>query len=489
MYNRRDQVSAHGFMVGRLTAALLRAEPDLPVPPLRRSWSGMIIGAILAAVAVAGFIVFGMVYPGGASAWRKPGTLIVEKGTGTRFVFADGRLRPVLNYASARLLLGAKLKVDTVPSSSIDDVPRDRPVGIQGAPDQLPHAGGTVSPWLVCATSARAGNGFRPALALTIGVDPAVRPLSDAQALVVRTPDGTTFLVTGGRRLRVTAPWVLRTLGFTDDAAVGVREGWVNALPAGPDLPQPGVSGGGQPGPVLDGRPTRVGEVFAVGGVNAERRLYVLTADGLQPLTRTAAALALSDPKTVRAYDGETPTVRDLSPAALAATHVLSAPAWEAQVPAGPPANGLAGGRMPCVRVVPEGGQARTSVVTLPAAPVTETTPANAVVGPSVNATPGAGGDPLGAGQDAGTAARVADQVRVMPRAGLLARTLPVLGMPGEGLYLVTEDGSKFPVANETAASALGYAVSSEVPVPADLLALLPTGPVLDMLSAGGGGG
>ncbi|MFB9840700.1 type VII secretion protein EccB, partial [Actinoallomurus acaciae] len=101
MHNRRDQVHAHGFMVGRLVSALLRAEPDMAVPPLRRSWSGLIIGAIVAALAVGGVAVLAVISPGGASAWRKPGTLILDKDTGTRFVLAGGRLRPVLNYASA----------------------------------------------------------------------------------------------------------------------------------------------------------------------------------------------------------------------------------------------------------------------------------------------------------------------------------------------------------------------------------------------------
>src|SRR5690348_16690150 len=108
-------------MVGRLISALLRAEPDLASPPLRRSWAGLVIGLILAVLAVLGFAMFGLIYPGGATAWRKPGTLILEKDTGTRYVLVGGQLRPVLNYASARLLLGTKLTVDSVSSRSLDD--------------------------------------------------------------------------------------------------------------------------------------------------------------------------------------------------------------------------------------------------------------------------------------------------------------------------------------------------------------------------------
>jgi hypothetical protein len=114
------------------------------------------------------------------------------------------------------------------------------------------------------------------------------------------------------------------------------------------------------------------------------------------------------------------------------------------------------------------------SVVTAPAVPVLT---ANAVSAPVSKAAPGGLAD----------SGRVADAVQVAPRAGLLARTLPAPGAPGRGLYLVTEEGAKFPVASETAATALGYAVSSAVPVPADLLALLPTGPVLNVLGGDAG--
>jgi type VII secretion protein EccB len=472
VHNRRDQVQAHGFMVGRLISALLRAEPDMAVPPLRRSWTGLIIGSLIAALAVAGLAVMAAISPAAATSWRKPGTLILNRETGSRFVLADGRLHPVLNYASARLLLGAKLAVASVPTKTLRGVPLGGPVGINGAPDSLPGPTGDGRPWLICASS----NGSRPALSLLVGEEAGERPVSQAQALVVRTSDGTTYLVTGGRRLRVTAPWVTRALGFPDDDAIGVRDAWVDTLPAGPDLPPAATPRAGKSAPDLDGRPTKVGEVLVVHGTGADQRFYQQTSGGLQPLTRTAAVLALSDPDTVNARtDGATVTARDLSPAALAASTLLSAPVWMSQLPPVPPApDAVTADRMPCVRTVP--GGAASSVVTVPAVPVTAAATVPAGVPASGTAT---AADPAGN--------RIADQVAVAPRAGLFARTLPAPGVPGEGLYLVTEDGAKFPVENADAATALGYPTSAAVSVPADLLALLPTGPVLRMLASGGG--
>jgi type VII secretion protein EccB len=466
MHNRRDQVHAHGFMVGRLVSALMRAEPDMAVPPLRRSWSGLVIGAILGVLAIVGFVVLGVISPSGADAMRKPGTLIIDKQTGTRYVYASGRLRPVLNYASARLLLGAQLKVQSVTTKSLKNMPRGGPVGIVGAPDALPAPKGKKVPWLACATT----TGSRPALSLTIGGAGGERPISARQAVLVRSSDGTTYLITGGRRLRVTAPWVTRALGFPDNAAVGVRDAWLNTMPAGPDLPQPVTPGIGQDTPPLDGHPAKAGQVFVTREAAGDQRFYLLTTSGVQPITQTAAALILSDPQTVKGYP-RTVAAIELGPTALAASKLLPSPPWTSALPAAPPTlDAVEAGRMPCVRWTPGGSQ--TSLVTVHAKPVT---------GANTVATSVGGASGTLAGN------RFADEVVVSPQAGMLARTLPVPGVPGEGLYLVTEDGAKFPVASVAAATALGYSTSAIVAVPTDLLALLPTGPVLQTLGSGGG--
>jgi len=472
VHNRRDQIQAHTFMVGRLVSALLQGEPDLAVPPTRRTPLGLLIGLLLAAVAVGGLAVLAILIPGGATGWRKPGTLIVEKQTGTRLVLLDGRLRPVLNYASARLLLGSKLTVDSVPAASLRGVPRGAAVGIVGAPDSLPDPGHPHGlPWLVCGTSTMdsSGAGRQPAVALRIGAAADTRPVPDRQAVLVRTADGTRYLAWRDRRLRLAAPWVERALGLDDSAAVPIRDSWINGLPAGPDLGAPPRPGRGNPGPVLDGQPSRVGQVFVVHGTGVPARFYQLSAAGLVPATATAAALALGDPAAAAAYGDQPPQPRELSPAAFGSATVLPAPDWQAQAPAAPPSlapGGLGSATVPCVQAVPGADRPAVSLVTAPADVAWEPT----VDGPALVRD-----------------ARTADLIAVEPGGGLLARTQPAPGLPGAGLYLVTEDGAKYPVASADAAEALGEPVPSAVPVPADLLALLPTGPVLDRIGNGGG--
>src|SRR5204862_174540 len=80
------------------------------------------------------FGMLGVVSPGGSTAWREPGAIIVEKETGSRFLLVDGVLRPVLNLASARLLAGAEAPVRSVSGKSLAGVPHGAAVGIPGAP-------------------------------------------------------------------------------------------------------------------------------------------------------------------------------------------------------------------------------------------------------------------------------------------------------------------------------------------------------------------
>jgi hypothetical protein len=92
---------------------------------------------------------------------------------------------------------------------------------------------------------------------------------------------------------------------------------------------------------------------------------------------------------------------------------------------------------------------------------------------------PSRGADPAAVSRDD----RVADRIEIAPGAGLLVRTRPAPGVAGAGIYLVTESGAKFPVADPDSATALGLPVDSAQLVPSDLLALLPTGPVLNRIT------
>lgn len=124
MQSRRDQVQAHLFVMSRLGAGMLRGEPDAPDLPTRRTTRGVRTGLFIAMLIALVMGLYGAIKPGGATGWAKPGTLVVVKETGARYLFIGGELRPVLNQASARLVAGEKMTVSQVGLNSLKAAPR-----------------------------------------------------------------------------------------------------------------------------------------------------------------------------------------------------------------------------------------------------------------------------------------------------------------------------------------------------------------------------
>lgn len=443
MYDRREQVQAHSFLAARLDSAVLRTDPDAAERPMRRTSSGVLGGVGVGLLVIGGVLVTSLLTSRGDNAWRAPGTLVVDEDTGNRYLLAEGRLRPVLNFASAKLLLGKDMKVAKVHTKDLAGTPQGTPVGIMGAPDAI-AVSPSAQPWTVCTAESKDG----PLVGVTVGALAGVTEVPVEQALLVRSGDGL-HLVWRDRRFRVTAPWAPRALGLDPAGAQAVDPTWLNTLTAGPDLGSPRIARGG-PGPVISGRPTTIGQLVsvpdAVGGTS-----YVVAAGGLVPITATVEALAAADP------EAKGLPVLEITTAELAVLTVLPAPAWQDELPATPPVSAKADNRFFCVRWAND----RAVLVTAP--------------------------PPSGRGRGDGPAVtrdgQVADRVDVTPGAGLLVRTRPAPGVPGAGVYLITESGAKYPVASTDAAAALGLGVEAASQVPADLLALLPTGPVLDRIT------
>ena len=72
---------------------------------------------------------------------------------------------------------------------------------------------------------------------------------------------------------------------------------------------------------------------------------------------------------------------------------------------------------------------------------------------------------------------RMADAVYVPPTRGALVHD-------GSSVYLVTDQGVRYPVGGPDAAKALGYGGVRAAAAPSALLALFPTGPALDTAAA-----
>ncbi|MGW3150331.1 type VII secretion protein EccB [Streptomyces sp. NPDC001177] len=478
MHSKRDQVQAHLFLMGRLTSSMLRADPDAPESPQGRTNRGVAISLLIAVILSAGAFVFGLISPGTKDSWHSSGALIVDQDTGSRYLYLDGRLRPVRNYASVLLLGGGGLKSTTVHTSSLQGTAHGTPVGIPGAPDALPKSGQlSTGPWQVCSTAvpeaAPGQPGKRAATTLVVGAAADGDALGARDGLLVSAPDSTLHLIWRGSRLRLDSRSGAReALGYGSVPAVPVTAAFLNALPAGPDLTPPEVPGRGGAGPALGGRATRVGQVFQVTAPGTEGRFYLLRRDGLVPLTATSAALALGDPDTrAEAYQGRPATALRLGADALKG-HLApsdSATQGPAKAPPSPPEPVETGGdRAACVRTQSgdEGPRVSVSLVRdLSFGPAAEP--------PTEGFTP---------------ACSPADRVSVTPGGGALVHALDAGGGAlGDTVYLVTDTGMKYRVPTPDAMKALGYESTRPLGLPSLLLAMLPTGPDLSPAAAARG--
>jgi type VII secretion protein EccB len=320
----------------------------------------------------------------------------------------------------------------SVARRSLAGVPRGPLLGIPGAPDALPLRRDLVrGPWAVCSVS-----GTTPRSVVLAGAAPSGTGVGDAGVLV-STSDGAVHLVWRGRRATVREPaTVLQMLVWSTPAAVAAP--LVNALPVAADIARVPVTGRGQPFPFVPG--ARIGQVFLVDG----RQHAVALAAGLAPVTPFQAALLVGDPATVERVRQTGPT--PLSPGEFAALPRTTLPgAWDG-LPTEVP------------RLVAPGAGALC-----------------AVAGGEVVA----GAAPPRGAAVVGTSAGLADEVRLPPGRGAVVAARPSPDSPDGVLYLVTDLGVRHPLPSAEVLPVLGYAGVTPVPVPAEIVALLPTGPGL----------
>ncbi|HEV8561579.1 MAG TPA: type VII secretion protein EccB [Actinophytocola sp.] len=459
MQSRRDLVQAQAYLNGRLASALVQADPDASETPTRRTSMGMLIGVALLVVAVLGAAGFALIFGGRSDQWREPGAFIIDRDTGSRYVLADGTLRPVLNLASAKLLLGTSMRVVRVAHGSLEGTPHGPTVGIPGAPEVLPGPGLRTNVWQACATGSAAGDERPVALSLGTGPAPGARELAGDEAFWVTGPDDDRYLLWRGQRLRAAAPALANALGYTEDGASRVAAGLLNMIPAGPDLTGVDVAGRGRPAAVLGGTQTRTGQVLVVQSPGAPDRFLLQTGTGLAALSTVDAQLVLADPATREAYPGQQVRALPLSVAAAASAARSTVPGREG-LPTTPP------------RLVAEPG----------AGPCAELTSRADGYGVRLLAGRPAGGRPPAAEPAITVGPEVAASISVTPSGGALVRPRLASGAPGLARYLVTDLGVKYPVTS-AAAEALGLPPAEEIAVPAGVLDLLPTGPELALPS------
>jgi type VII secretion protein EccB len=461
-WSRRDQIQAHQFLRRRSTSALVLADPNSPESPTRRPLMAALAGAVVLLLVLGGFGVYGLLKPGAAKTWREAGTIVMQKDSGARFVLGDdGRLHPVLNYASARLIVGAEQpKTASVSGESLQAAPRGRVVGIPGAPDALPDLSGPPAQWNVC--SRPAPDRQAPITSVVLGGPTLNGVEPGAKGLLVRDQKGVGYLLAQGKRWAMKGDEVQKALGWGNKSRLPVADTWLEAVPAGTDLRPPVVANRG--GRVSWNAPpgVRVGQVLKASNVGTATQYYLAEQNGIRALSQTEAALVLGDPKTTKAYGNASPKEVDFPPSAVSNAPPVPEPVAQPDYPQAPPplveVSATSSDFALCA-VIAQGAQVGTPVTLrlVPASLVTARQPL-----------------PI---EQKGAGPR---EVSVQPGRGALVRTAE----QGGAVYLVTDQGVRYPVADDESLKALGYGRTESAVVPARLVELLPQGPLLNRDSA-----
>jgi type VII secretion protein EccB len=452
--SRQDQLHSYQYSLQRVVAALVTHDPDPHRSPLRRAGTTALAGLVIAALAVGGAAVYGLLAGHSTVEIADESVVFLEKGSGARYVYlqSDGKLHPVLNYTSGLLIADA-------PEPTVVGVSRERlatvelgdPLGIPDAPDSLPAGSGELrtGAWSIC--SHLPAGVAQPKSTVLVGdqlTDGGIPAGPDAQGLLVSDALDRIFLVYGNRRFlipgaRETA--TLRALGWSTRQPYPVAAAWINAVPVGPDLVPPAIPGLGDAS-VL-GR-WEVGRLLTHGG-----QWGVVLTDGLAPVTEVQAALLQTDP----------------------GTHVPDE--------IGNAFNTLTGSTTRLGGTDAAGGlPATVPTLTEPKSRVCLTLPADDRTGAGIRVDPAVpAGVPVRGGTTVPGGVR-ADLVHVARGKGALVAAAAAPDAPaGTGtVSIVTDTGLRYPIAGRDLLGKLGYGGSPVQQVPAQLVALLPQGPSLD---------
>lgn len=291
MQTSRDHVQAHQFMTRRLVSALVTGDVTGNEMPARRAALGLVFGVLAALLAMGGFWLYGLISPGGNSAWRQPGSIVLEKETGNRYLFIDGKLHPVANYSSALLGAGPNAQLRSVSRNSLKGVEHGPPIGIPGAPDLLPEPSRMVSKALLVCVPVRSED--EDPARTTLVIDPAVRTTAVPRTSRLRVvdPEGREYLVLGGVGYRLRTSAVTVALGLDTTRPIPVPSTWIKTLHTGRDVAPVTVEDAGDGGPRVAGKASRLGDLFEVMGGTGAHRYYLALADGLAPISPTEFAL------------------------------------------------------------------------------------------------------------------------------------------------------------------------------------------------------
>jgi type VII secretion protein EccB len=477
MPSQQDHLHSYQFTVQRVVAALVLRETDPVQGPFRKTALAALASLLTAAIALGGVALHGVVVGGDATNWRDASAVIVEKESGARYVYREGRLHLTVNYASALLVVGTGVpRTVLVSRTSIQGVPRGAPLGIPGAPDSLPPAELLATgAWAACsmplddptgvaasvdqarALTAPLDAGRAPLSVLLVGAAPGRGfPLGD-DAVLAEADDGSLHLLWHNRRHPIhQRRTVLAALGWSSHQPVRVATAALNSFTAGDPLQPVEIARRGAGWSERAG--ARVGQVFVVESFDGGRQYAVALPGGLASLTQVQVDLLLTDQRTKELVGQTKPT--EMSQGDFASIPKLPnlQPDRATVPPATTPKLADAGTGALCAVVAGEAGVTEVLIGAAdPDVGVATQTSARAASGTVL-----------------------ADYVLVAPGRGAVVESVAAPGATGGALSVVTDLGRRYPVSRAEVLTMLGYDGVRPLRLPASVVSLVPSGRALD---------
>jgi type VII secretion protein EccB len=345
----KSQVQAYQFVLRRMQSALVRRDAVMLNDPMRTHSRATIVGVVLGALGMLGFVIWGLISP--QPAVPDAGNIVIGEQSGTVYVVVGNpkKLIPTFNLASARLILMAQqqgqqnaqggaqtaapaaggspsvVNATVVSDEQLKDIPRGKLTGIPDGPQLLPTDNQRISAnWAVCDeigldTSLNDPTDINQNTTTVLaGVPNLGRELGNNEALLANADNGKTYLIyrLPRNQNQSNADNVVRAeVDLTTNAVTSaldlpskrrqISNGLLNAIREVPRLTPPSIDDkGSQPSTNLDG--LLVGDVFSTS--QAEGKVFwAITKTGIQKITPSVANMI------VIAKSGSGGTIQSLS--------------------------------------------------------------------------------------------------------------------------------------------------------------------------------
>lgn len=296
--SRRELIEAEDFHRRRGVAALERGDTLAVEDVPRRPNASLVAGLVLVLLIAAGSAITAFLTDRAPDDWLADGTLVVDEGTGARYLARSGTLLPTPSVTAA-VLSGARPEPVLVPHARVVGAPVGLPLRDTGAPESPPAVPPVPTVLTACLTGDAAVDVFAGRLAgqrlATTGM--LVRPRgSDEVRLLDR------------QRAFPLDPGALVALGYASTQVRDVPADWLDLVPPGPRLAPVGVD------PDAEVVATTGGGRYVLQGGRARPAANATSARLLPPPSRTladaaVAAMPAGDPVGVLDAPSEPPTV------------------------------------------------------------------------------------------------------------------------------------------------------------------------------------